>query len=213
MLHFYLCSVNARLENDYSVQFLSVTIIVLGREMDSLMFKRSWVRIPAPDTGWTFFIVVKIVMIARKIPKINEKEAENGPLKATIIVKKNNSTLSQTKSLKVLYAFYCLLHGWIEEHSFVFWNPSKKVDKKWLTGDGDWKGSDESTLGPLSARNSLLIKRSLIRKFLPKWHKRITYQNAFHEHCCFVFLYKNGPILASFLFIYVPFKHQSNFTT
>ena len=138
MLHFYLCSVNARLENDYSVQFLSVTIIVLGREMDSLMFKRSWVRIPAPDTGWTFFIVVKIVMIARKIPKINEKEAENGPLKATIIVKKNNSTLSQTKSLKVLYAFYCLLHGWIEEHSFVFWNPSKKswqkmVDRwRWL---------------------------------------------------------------------------------
>ena len=43
------------------------------------MLERSWVRIPAPYTGWTFghLFVVKIVCLKR--PKINEKEAGVGP--------------------------------------------------------------------------------------------------------------------------------------
>ena len=45
------------------------------------MFQRSWVRIPAPYTGWTFFshvFVVKIVMFVRK-DENKRKEAGDGP--------------------------------------------------------------------------------------------------------------------------------------
>ena len=49
-----------------------------------LTFQRSWVRILAPDTGWTwhfsYWIVVKIALFVWKRPKINEKEAWDGPL-------------------------------------------------------------------------------------------------------------------------------------
>ena len=46
------------------------------------MLEKSWVRIPAPYTGWTFghfahLFVVKTVCLKR--PKINEKEAGVGP--------------------------------------------------------------------------------------------------------------------------------------
>ena len=46
------------------------------------MFRRWWVRIPAPYTGWTFFsniFVVKMCNVCLKRPKINEKEAGVGP--------------------------------------------------------------------------------------------------------------------------------------
>ena len=49
-----------------------------------LTFQRSWVRIPAPDTGWTFFTLIccKNCIVCLKRPKINEKkEAEVGPFK------------------------------------------------------------------------------------------------------------------------------------
>ena len=48
-----------------------------------LMFQRSWVQIPAPYTGWTFFtfICCKNCIVCLKRPKINEKEAGVGPLK------------------------------------------------------------------------------------------------------------------------------------
>ena len=45
-----------------------------------LMFKRSWVWIPAPDTGFTFLTQTSCRnCIVFKIPKINEKEAWDGP--------------------------------------------------------------------------------------------------------------------------------------
>ena len=44
--------------------------------------ERLWVRIPAPYTGWTFFTFAVIIVKT----KINEKEAEDGP----IFIKKNN---------------------------------------------------------------------------------------------------------------------------
>ena len=47
-----------------------------------LTFQRSWVRIPAPYTGWTFFhiyLLYKFVMFVWKRPKINEKEVGVGP--------------------------------------------------------------------------------------------------------------------------------------
>ena len=44
------------------------------------MFQRSWVRIPAPYTGWTFFTYCKNCNVCLKRPKINEKEAGVGPL-------------------------------------------------------------------------------------------------------------------------------------
>ena len=49
----------------------------LGRR---LLFKRSWVWIHVPDSGWTFFtlIIVKIVLFVFK-SQINQKEARNGP--------------------------------------------------------------------------------------------------------------------------------------
>ena len=47
-----------------------------------LVHKRSWVRIPSPDIGWTFFHIdfCKICIVCLKRPKINEKEAWNGSL-------------------------------------------------------------------------------------------------------------------------------------
>ena len=47
-----------------------------------LTSKMLWVRIPASDTGWTFFtyIVAKIVIFVRKKPKITIKEAWDGPI-------------------------------------------------------------------------------------------------------------------------------------
>ena len=46
-----------------------------------LTFLRSWVRIPAPYTGWTFFtyICCKNCNVCLKRLKINEKEAGIGP--------------------------------------------------------------------------------------------------------------------------------------
>ena len=46
-----------------------------------LMFQRSWVRIPVPYTGWTFSHLFVVKFVCLKRPKINEKEAENGPFK------------------------------------------------------------------------------------------------------------------------------------
>ena len=44
------------------------------------MFKKLWVRIQAPYSGWIFShrFVVKIVVCLKR-PKINEKEAGDGP--------------------------------------------------------------------------------------------------------------------------------------
>ena len=62
------------------------------------MFKKLWVRIQAPYSGWTFShrFVVKIVVCLKR-PKINEKEAGDGPFKKTISTQsecfKNNFTL------------------------------------------------------------------------------------------------------------------------
>ena len=61
-------------------------IFFLGREPWSsgygwrLMFERSWVRIPAPNTGWNdifshWFVVKFVFDVCLKRPKINEKEA------------------------------------------------------------------------------------------------------------------------------------------
>ena len=61
---------------------------LLGREPWSsgyarrLTCQRSWVRIPALDSGWTwhfYTFVAKIVLFVWKKPKINEKEARDGP--------------------------------------------------------------------------------------------------------------------------------------
>ena len=46
-----------------------------------LIIRRLRVRIPAPDTRWTFLILIycKICIVCLKRPKINKKEAEDGP--------------------------------------------------------------------------------------------------------------------------------------
>ena len=47
-----------------------------------LTFQRSWVRIPAPYIGWTFFTYIcckNCGYVCLKRPKINEKEAGVGP--------------------------------------------------------------------------------------------------------------------------------------
>ena len=51
-----------------------------------LVFKRSWLQIPTPDTGWTFFTLVccKNFTVCLKRPK-NEKEAGNGHLKKVVM--------------------------------------------------------------------------------------------------------------------------------
>ena len=56
-----------------------------------LMLRRSWVQIPAPYTGWTFFtfighfFVVKNCNAFLKIKKINQKEAGYGPFEKTLL--------------------------------------------------------------------------------------------------------------------------------
>ena len=48
-----------------------------------LTFWRSWVRIPVPYTGWTFFPFIHcktVFMFVWKRPKINEKEAGDWPI-------------------------------------------------------------------------------------------------------------------------------------
>ena len=58
-----------------------------------LTFLRSWVRIPAPDAGWTwhFFTLncCKTCIVCLKRPKINEKEAVVGPFKKKQFKSKN----------------------------------------------------------------------------------------------------------------------------
>ena len=47
-----------------------------------LMFVRSWARIPAPYTGWSFFTLICFINcnnVCLKRPKINEKEAVVSP--------------------------------------------------------------------------------------------------------------------------------------
>ena len=49
-----------------------------------VMFVRLWVQIPVPYTGWTlghFFTLIccKKIIVCLKRPKINEKEAWDGP--------------------------------------------------------------------------------------------------------------------------------------
>ena len=45
------------------------------------MFLRSWVRFPAPNTGWTFFtfICCKDCIVCLKRTKISKIETEDGP--------------------------------------------------------------------------------------------------------------------------------------
>ena len=45
-----------------------------------IVIKRSWVRIPAPDTGWKIFTLIccKNGIVCLKRPKINKKEAGHG---------------------------------------------------------------------------------------------------------------------------------------
>ena len=55
------------------------------------MFERLLVRIPAPNTGWTFghfftLICCKNCIVCLKRPKINEKEAGVGPFKKDVFV-------------------------------------------------------------------------------------------------------------------------------
>ena len=53
-----------------------------------LISRRLWVRISAPDTRYTFFTLIrcKICIVCLKRPKINEKEAEDGPfLKRSVV--------------------------------------------------------------------------------------------------------------------------------
>ena len=54
-----------------------------------VMFKRLWVQILEPDTGWTFVTLIccKKCIVCLKSPKINEKEAVDGPFKKEFINK------------------------------------------------------------------------------------------------------------------------------
>ena len=79
------------------------------------MLKRSWVRIPAPYTGWTFFTFncCENCNVLFEKTKINEKEAGYGPLKKYFKTAAPNarfflSTLNG-KSLCVPSILLCLL--------------------------------------------------------------------------------------------------------
>ena len=73
-----------------------------------LMLKRLWVLILAADTGWAFFTLVccNICIVGLKRPKMNEKEAEDGPLKKQpkrLLFQSNLSGQIKTYLLKVGY--------------------------------------------------------------------------------------------------------------
>ena len=60
------------------------------------MFRRMWVRIPAPDTVWTFFTLIccKNCNVCLKRPKINEK-------------KKPGKTHFLKKNYHIYYVIFC----------------------------------------------------------------------------------------------------------
>ena len=70
-----------------------------------LTFQRSWVWIPAPDTGWIWhfshWFVVEIILFVWKRPKINEKEAGDSPFK------KNKKKLGGSHGLMVMEGDSC----------------------------------------------------------------------------------------------------------
>ena len=73
-------STNLGLANIYKGLGGSPGLVVMGGDLYS---ERSWVRIPAPYTGWTFFTWVCCINcnVCLKRPKINAKEAGDGPFK------------------------------------------------------------------------------------------------------------------------------------
>ena len=71
-----------------------------------LLFWRLCVEIPAPYTGWTFFhikYVGKIVMILRKRPKINQKEAGYGSILKMFIFIVNFSGFKFTNNFQRIF--------------------------------------------------------------------------------------------------------------
>ena len=72
------------------------------------MFRRLWVPIPAPYTGWTWhfshWFVVKNCIVCSKRLKINEKEARFGPF-----FKKYRQMIALTFFLFLLFLFSILL--------------------------------------------------------------------------------------------------------
>ena len=102
-------------------------MLTLGREPSSsgygkrLTFWRSWVQIPVPYTGWTFFTYIccqNCNVVCLKRPKINKKEAGIGPflkknlcwhqfVRENAIIKTHLGTENRTywQLSKCLYAF------------------------------------------------------------------------------------------------------------
>ena len=72
-----------------------------------LMSRRSWVRIPAPYTGWTFFsyILYKNCNVCLKKMKINEKEVRIGPFKKKFY----DDIVNQNDNQSILYVRYSIL--------------------------------------------------------------------------------------------------------
>ena len=100
-MHFSLVnpSNESALGNYFIDKFLNwQTLTTHGREPWSsgyewqLMLERSWVQIPAPYTGWTFFTLffLKICIVCFKRPKINENEAGVRPLNLPTYVLTDN---------------------------------------------------------------------------------------------------------------------------
>ena len=67
-----------------------------------LTFQRSWVRIPAPYTGWTFFtyICCKNCNVCLKRPKNKQKEAGVGPFLKILKWGKDEVHLTVAEAIK-----------------------------------------------------------------------------------------------------------------
>ena len=79
------------------------------------MFCRSWVWLLAPYTGWTFFIFMCckfVLLFAWKRPKINEREAGDGPL--CLCEKRNSSLLVISDEKSLQHCWQSVSHSYME---------------------------------------------------------------------------------------------------
>ena len=108
-----------------------------------ITFRRSWVRIPVPYTGWTWhfshWFVVKNCIVCLKRPKINEKEAGIGPFFLKKTWGQLYSDPSPNEIVKFVFSslpYWSAYHSWPNQKyyllSFVtkIWMFLKRVQKK-----------------------------------------------------------------------------------
>ena len=99
------------------------------------MFKRSWVQIPVPYTGWTFghfshWFVINNCVVCLKRPKINEKGAEVGPFKKICHEYVTKVLILQSSSVYMIDHRGLGIPSRVGKFNRAFINPNRKYEYK-----------------------------------------------------------------------------------